>query len=70
MGENMIYKMVFEEIKDSREWSSGCKDTTYSWYIDGVISLAERMLEKLEEPTETEHSEDICHGSRTTIVTQ
>lgn len=52
MNENMIYKMAFEEIQESLEWSNDCKDCNYAWYIDGVISLGRRMLEKLDEPTE------------------
>ena len=54
MDRNFVYKMVFEEINESREWSCDCKDKTYSWYVDGVISLANRMLDKLSEPINCE----------------
>lgn len=54
MNENMIYKMVFEEVNESREWSCDCNDSNYSWYIDGVISLAKRMLDKVNEPKNCE----------------
>ncbi len=54
MNENMIYKMVFEEIAESLEWGNDCKDHHYAWYIDGVISVARRMLEKLNDTCEEE----------------
>lgn len=62
MDKNMIYKMVFEEISDSREWSCDCENSSYSWYIDGVVSLATRILNKLDELSNKEvccKSEDI-----------
>ena len=52
MSRDMIYRMVFEEINESREWSCDCKDTSYSWYIDGVISLGNRMLKELDNTVE------------------
>ena len=55
MDKNMIYKVVFEEIKDSTEWGCTCKDDTYSWYIDGVISLTNRIIEELDKKAEAEN---------------
>ena len=52
MSRDMIYRMIFEEINESREWSCDCKDTSYSWYVDGVISLGQRMLEELDNTVE------------------
>lgn len=52
MNENTIYKMVFEEIKDSLDWADSYKDGTYSMYIDGVISLANRMIKNLNKITD------------------
>ena len=49
MSKDMIYRMVFEEIKESCEWSLDCKGETYSYYIDGVISLGQRMLRELDK---------------------
>ena len=47
MNENKIYRMVFEEIKESLDWSDGMGDGSYSWYINGIISLANRMIKEI-----------------------
>lgn len=47
MSKDLIYRMVFEEIKDSTEWGLNCKDGNYAHYIDGVICLGNRMLNEL-----------------------
>ena len=47
MNENKIYRMVFEEIKESLDWADGYQDGAYNTYIDGVISLANRMIKEL-----------------------
>ena len=52
MSRNMIYKMIFEEIKESREWGIDCKDGSYSHYVDGVICLGMRMLDELDKKVE------------------
>ena len=57
MDKNMIYQTAFEEIRDSSEWGNSCKDNNYAWYIDGVISITNRMLEKLDEAVESENEE-------------
>lgn len=49
MSKDMIYKMVFEEIKESIDWGLDSKDGSYSHYIDGVICLGMRMLKELDK---------------------
>ena len=49
MNENKIYRMVFEEIKESLEWSRSSNNEAYSVYVDGVISLADRMIRDLDK---------------------
>lgn len=49
MDKNKIYKMVFEEIKESLDWGLGDKEGGYSQYIDGVVALANRMIEDLDK---------------------
>ena len=49
MSKDMIYRMVFEEIKESLEWACGCKDGYYSYYVDGVIALGDRILKELDQ---------------------
>ena len=50
----MIYKMVFEEIKESIECGLDCKDGSYSHYVDDVTSLGQRMLDELDKAAEDE----------------
>ena len=57
MSRNMIYKMVFEEIKESCEWGIDCKDGSYAYYIDGVIALGQRMLKELDKKVECDECE-------------
>lgn len=52
MNRNMIYKMVFEEIKESIDWGLDCKDGSYPHYVDGVICLGMRMLKELDNTVE------------------
>ena len=54
MSRDMIYKMVFEEIKESIEWGLDCKDGSYSHYVDGVTSLGQRILDELDKADEGE----------------
>ena len=49
MSRNMIYKIIFEEIKESIEWGLDSKDGNYSHYIEGVICLGMRMLDELDK---------------------
>ena len=61
MDKNKIYKMVFEEIKDSLDWSDSMSDGNYSWYINGITSLANRLIEDIDK-TNSGTSEDINKG--------
>lgn len=54
MSRDTIYRMVFEEIKESIEWGLDCKDGSYSHYVDGVTSLGQRMLDELDNTKEDE----------------
>lgn len=54
MNRYMIYKMIFEEVKESIEWGLDCKDGSYSYYVDGVTSLGQRMLDELDKAVEDE----------------
>lgn len=54
MSRDMIYRMVFEEIKESVEWGGNCKDGNYAHYVDGIIALGQRMLKELDNTVECE----------------
>ena len=54
MSRDMIYRMVFEEIKESMDWGLGDKDGSYAHYVDGIIALGDRMLKELDKASEDE----------------
>ena len=53
MDKNKIYKMVFEEIKDSLDWADDIKDGHYYRFVDGIIALADRMIKEIERGDES-----------------
>jgi hypothetical protein len=57
MDENKIYKIVFEEIKDSLDWIDDPKDDHYYNFIDGVIALANRMIKEINRTSDIKESE-------------
>lgn len=54
MSRSTILEAMYEVIKESTEWGLGEKD--YGQFVDGVVSVVEKLLEKeeallkLEEP--------------------
>ena len=57
MSRDMIYRMVFEEIKESMDWGLGDKDGSYAHYVDGIICLGMRILKELDNTVEGEVGE-------------
>ena len=49
MSENQIIKIAFETIKESTEWGLECKDQTYGHWIDGVVTVVDSILKKIDE---------------------
>lgn len=49
MDENLIYKTAFETIKESTEWGIGEDSKTYGHWVDGVMTFAEDLLDKIKE---------------------
>lgn len=44
MNRNMILEAMYEVIKESTDW--GVTEKDYGMFVDGVIAMTERMLEK------------------------
>lgn len=44
-----VYEATYETIEEALEWGLGEKD--YSYFVDGVIAMAEKLLDKF--PTTT-----------------
>lgn len=46
MSRSMILEAMYEVIRESTEWGLGEKD--YGQFVDGVVAVVEKMLEKNE----------------------
>lgn len=46
MNKSMILEAMYEVIRESTEWGLGEKD--YGQFVDGVVAVVEKMLEKNE----------------------
>ena len=57
MDRNMVIETAYEAIKDSLEWTDSYKSDgngvdSYSNYIDGIVTMTENILNKLENEKE------------------
>lgn len=57
MDRNMVIEIAYETIKDSLEWTDNYKSDgngvdSYSNYIDGIVTMTENILNKLENEKE------------------
>lgn len=48
MNKNMILESMYEVIKESTKWHLDSEDKVYCHFIDGVVSVTKKMLEKCE----------------------
>lgn len=46
---NQIYETAFETIKESTEWGIDEDGKTYGHWVDGVVTFADALLDKLSE---------------------
>ena len=49
MNENTIIKIALETIESGLEWGIGCKESHYAYYVEGVTTVTDALLEKLKE---------------------
>lgn len=49
MNKMEILEAMYETISESLDWAFECRDDDYAYYIDGVVSATEKMIEKSEE---------------------
>lgn len=45
---NKILESTYETIKESVEWGIDKEDSSYGYFIDGIIALAETLLANIE----------------------
>lgn len=49
MDKNEIIETAFETIKESTEWGLEDEGKTYGHWIDGVVTVTDKLLEKINE---------------------
>ena len=54
-----IYKGVFDVIQESREWSYDAEPKEYANFVDGVVTLAQELLDHI---TITQQNEELPYG--------
>ena len=52
ISRSMILESMYEVIKDSTEWGVSCEDGSYGNYVDGVMAMTDKMLDKNSPRTE------------------
>lgn len=49
MDKNQIIETAFEAIRESTEWGIGEKGRVYRHFIDGIVTIVDRLLDKINE---------------------
>ena len=52
MNRHEVIEIAYETIKDNLEWASGSEDKTLGYFMDGVVSMTDRLLDAIEGETE------------------
>lgn len=53
MDKNQIIETAFEVIKESTEWGVDEESKTYGYWIDGVITVVDDLLNKIDKNCKT-----------------
>ena len=49
MDRSQIIETAFETIKESTEWGIEDEGKTYGHFVDGVVTMTDNLLDKLNE---------------------
>lgn len=58
MDKDRILEIVFETIKESTEWGIECEDKSYGHYVDGVVTMANNILNEFNKKNCCEEREN------------
>lgn len=47
MDRMTVLEAMYETVKESLDWAFECRDDDYSYYMDGVVDVTEKLLEKV-----------------------
>ena len=53
MNRNTIIETAYRTIKSNTEWGVECENKAFGYFIDGIISMTESLLEKFNEDGRT-----------------
>lgn len=48
MNKDTILECMYKVIKDSLEWGVESRNGSYGYFVDGVVAVAEALLEKVD----------------------
>lgn len=49
MDKNQVIETAFETIKESTEWGIEVDGKTYGHFVDGIVAVVDRLLDKISE---------------------
>lgn len=49
MDKNQVIETAFEAIKESTEWGIEEDGKTYGHFVDGIVTVVDRLLDKIRE---------------------
>lgn len=49
MNKNQIIETAYKTIKESIDWGIEDKSNTYGYWIDGVVTVVDNLLDKIKE---------------------
>ena len=49
MDKNQIIETAFEAIRESTEWGIEEEGRVYGHFVDGIVTIVDRLLDKINE---------------------
>ena len=49
MNRNTVIEIAYKTIKDNVEWGAECENKTFGYFIEGIVSMTDALLEKFNE---------------------
>lgn len=49
MDKNQIIETAFEAIRESTEWGIGEEGKVYGHFVDGIVTVVDRLFNKINE---------------------
>ncbi len=59
MDKNQVYETAFKTIKESTEWGIEEEGKTYGHWVDGVVTMVDKLIDKFKEEENKEFLEKL-----------